>query len=86
VWWIFTTQQQEIETRLEYFVVDIWFFFLFEKEEGIYLFIQISTTSLGRISNIEIGTIHSSGKDMQALANWCFKTTKCFEKDYATSL
>jgi hypothetical protein len=28
----------------------------------------------------------SLGKDMQALANWCFKTTKCFKKDFATSL
>jgi hypothetical protein len=78
VWWIFTTQQQEIETKLEYFVVDIWFFFLFEKEEGIFLFFYflISTTSLGTISNIEIGTIPSLGKDIQALANWCFKPTK----------
>jgi len=40
VWWIFTTQQQELETKLEYFVVDIWFFSLFEKEEGIFFFLN----------------------------------------------
>jgi len=61
------------------------FFSFLKKKRGIYYFL-ISTTNLGRISNIESGTIPSLEKDMQALANWCFKTTKCFEKDFATSL